>query len=227
MEVPGRGARVVANESGYHTTLSGKTRVLHPGSYGYRTLYHCADLRAEVGAQVVRRLRAVLSSSLSGRCERSGSALTGEVSTLTGASVATRYRVSESGNLTRTGIAVRLPMDLRARYGTWEHGASLRECKANVAAKRAVIAAEVTAKRRSARDARRERLLARLSCTLTACAADATALGFCVAGIAAWATSRGVDVSGTVPIAVLVRDADPRAVRVALYVARKALKGGA
>jgi len=66
--VAGRERPRYRGEGGYHTTMSGRTRVYHPGAYGYRTLYHCSTRRVEVGARwlldraatlVQRELRAV------------------------------------------------------------------------------------------------------------------------------------------------------------------------
>lgn len=44
----GKGKCEYKGEFGYHTTPSGKTVVNHPGSYGYRTVYHKSTERLEV-----------------------------------------------------------------------------------------------------------------------------------------------------------------------------------
>ena len=48
--VEGHKAPTLEGESGYYTTLSGKTRVMHPGAYKWPTIYHCSTIRVEVGA---------------------------------------------------------------------------------------------------------------------------------------------------------------------------------
>jgi hypothetical protein len=126
-------------------------------------------------------------------------------------------RVSIVGTV--QGVSVPQDHRLVAEFGAWEHARDAMGCDAETARK----FARVTEKRQSARDERRVRLLARLSSRLTATLSDATACGYCLAGITAWATARGVDLSSAVPLSTLVRDADDRAVRVALLVARRAI----
>ena len=48
--VPGDAPPIVTGRRGYFTTPSGKTVVLHPGAYGWRTVYWASDLHVEVGA---------------------------------------------------------------------------------------------------------------------------------------------------------------------------------
>lgn len=43
-------APALVGERGYFTTPSGKTVVEHPGSYGYRTIYHRSTRRITVGS---------------------------------------------------------------------------------------------------------------------------------------------------------------------------------
>ncbi len=44
----------VRGRSYYWTTPSGKTEVMHPNAYGWRTLYHPSTLRVEVGREWLR-----------------------------------------------------------------------------------------------------------------------------------------------------------------------------
>jgi hypothetical protein len=80
-------------------------------------------------------------------------------------------------------------------------------------------------KREAAKVARRERLLARLSTALAACWNDARGMGYCDAGIRAWASQHGIAEPETarVPLRMLVADEDRRAQALALEVARRAI----
>jgi hypothetical protein len=124
----------------------------------------------------------------------------------------------------RTGVAVRMPDDLRTRWGRYEHGSDLAECEREIAHKREILAGEVAEHIRSQRRARAARLLARLSTRLTADLADARAAGYCRAGISAWCASRSLDPeTATVPINALMRDEDGHAQRLALTIAGRAV----
>lgn len=71
---------------------------------------------------------------------------------------------------------------------------------------------------------RRARLVARLCAGATATVADATALGYCMPGIDAFRAAHGIGDTASLP--QLCRTGDPRAVRLALTVARR-INGGA
>jgi hypothetical protein len=79
--------------------------------------------------------------------------------------------------------------------------------------------------RQAAKAARRERLLARLSPTLSACWDDALAMHYCPAGVRAWAETHGISAPETARVSLrdLIRDSDPRARALALSVARRAI----
>jgi hypothetical protein len=79
--------------------------------------------------------------------------------------------------------------------------------------------------RKAAKAERRERLLARLTTTLSACWEDALAAGYCQAGIRAWASQHGIAEPETarVPLRELVADEDRRAQALALEMARRAI----
>jgi len=51
--IEGSAAPVIAGEAAYHTTMSGRTVVRCPNSYGWRTWYHASTKRVEVGADYV------------------------------------------------------------------------------------------------------------------------------------------------------------------------------
>lgn len=122
-----------------------------------------------------------------------------------------------------TGVAVRMPQDLRS-WGAWERGVTLADCDREIAHKREKALRQAREARQTAREARRIRLLARLSSKLTATYEDARNAGMCDVGIKVWCALRGIDPTGEVLISSLARDIDDRAVRVALAVARKALR---
>ena len=80
----------------------------------------------------------------------------------------------------QTGVALRLA------GGGWEHGATVEACLAEIAHKAQVAAAQVAARRMTAREQRRDRLLARISTQVIVTRADGRAAGSCQAGIDGW-----------------------------------------
>lgn len=161
--------------------------------------------------------------------------ITGDSDVLAGSYVAVRdakiggwRRYDREGNF--DGIAIRNPDDLAARYGRWEHGATVAECRAEQARKRQIVADErakaearrldLEAQLRSAvRLARAARLLARISAAPVA-AADVRAVGGCQSGIDAWAKSHGLDpAADTIPLRTLA--IDETGARYALLIARQ------
>lgn len=138
--------------------------------------------------------------------------------------VATRY--NEVGKI--TGVAVDLPSV--GRPGTyWEHGVSVSACVAERAHKQAIHDAAIVANRATAKQQRRERLLARLATRISVTREDARATGACMAGINAWCERMGIASStNAVSSAEIVRLAkqsnEPRAIAAALIATRRALQ---
>lgn len=131
-------------------------------------------------------------------------------------------RVDRDGRV--SGVAVDMPEDLRGQFGRYEHGATLAACEEEIERKRAVLRTQAAQRRATARDSRAARLLARIS-TATARYDDARALGYCEAGILAWARSRGIDESTLralpVELRTLYADPDSRARELAVRVAER------
>lgn len=122
------------------------------------------------------------------------------------------------------GVAVPMPSDLRSRFGAWEHGIDAAACEGEIALKREVVVHEARRARQDRRDERATRLLARISHAPVGYA-EARALGFCHAGISAWAERRGINLALletlSVPCAWLAADSDASAQRLARETARK------
>lgn len=210
-------------------------------SYGYRVSYTCAAGHPE--GDVVRVCVGRVAGAMADREVTIDVGLASRLrpcATLSGDAVAVAVEGAHGEHCVRfdadgrkTGVAVPMPKDLR-RYGIWEHGATIAECKRELAAKRRAIRAEDRERavmRRNAaeraKDARRARLLARLSTTLTATFADARAAGYCTAGIESWCRARGLDPSGSVSLAALAHDADPQARALAIRVALRCVESRA
>jgi hypothetical protein len=146
-----------------------------------------------------------------------------------------RERFNERGAC--TGWSVPLPESLVSRlYGKWEHAVTRSACGPEIERKIAALqAAKSEAEFREAervRDARiakrndrRAALLARLSTQIVARYADAREVGFCDAGIKAWAADRGINLTSSVPLYVLSHDPSRSAQALALKLARRALRG--
>ena len=215
VEIVARGPVKATGEGGYHTTPSGKTIVHHPGSYKWRTVYHCSTRAVEIPARLLVQLRTIVGE---GKILFDASALPREIAVRLDGKV-TRYALRGS-RLVRTGVAVRMPADLLS-FGRYEHAKSLRGCAAEIKRKRDTSAAAEKLARLTARNERRARLLAKVSAKLTASFDDARACGFCTAGITAWAADRGVALDSSVSLTTLAHDPDRRARAVALLVARK------
>jgi len=127
-----------------------------------------------------------------------------------------------------TGVAVHLMDGDGAKY--WEHGADVTECHAEAARK---IALRLEQKKRfveSQRDARRLRLLARISAKVTVTRQDARDTGACVAGINAWCERVNIT-QDALPARDVFRLAtatgERQAMAAVLLACRKALHGGA
>lgn len=206
----------------YHTTPSGKTIVHSPGAYRYPTWYHHAVNKLTIGQAVVDALDLILEHAPAHATERSGAALDNEVAVRVGRGRAVRYMLDHCGRLVRMGIAVRMPADLKARFGRWEHGRDTEACDREIANKRAALLLDAREKVQTARDLRKARLLARLSAA-PVYYSDARLAGYCDAGIRSWAEARGLDVTASVPLATLAKDTDRQAQALALRVARRLL----
>lgn len=127
-----------------------------------------------------------------------------------------------------TGVAVHLIDADGALY--WEHGADVTECRAEAVRK---IALRLEQKKRfveSQRDARRVRLLARISTGVLVTRQDARDIGACVAGINAWCERVNIT-RDALPARDVFRLANAtgerRAMAAVLLACRKALHGGA
>jgi uncharacterized protein (TIGR02996 family) len=146
------------------------------------------------------------------------------------AGVATGYR--------RTGVAVRFPVppDCREQGRSlwsvfrttsdtyWEHGQTVSDCRAEYARKLALAEQERTTVRLLARLERAAHLVALLVPSLEVTAEDASAAGYCQAGIAGFAAKHGLIPGTPVTAAQLRQTGDPMVERpirqAALRVAR-------
>jgi hypothetical protein len=134
--------------------------------------------------------------------------------------VVTRY----AADWTRTGYAIPMPADLVARYGRWEHGITVAACRAEIATKRAVVAADAAKARAAKRDARRVHLAAVMCARLTVSYQHARRAGLCDAGIRAYCRAHGLDVETGAPAGVLRATGDPLALRAITVAARDAIE---
>ena len=127
-----------------------------------------------------------------------------------------------------TGVALRLVDGDGALY--WEHGKDITECRAEAARKIALLLEQKTRLRESQRDARRLRLLARISSGVLVTRQDARDTGACVAGINAWCDRVNIT-QDALPARDVFRLANAtgerRAMAAVLLACRKALHGGA
>ena len=140
--------------------------------------------------------------------------------------------VAEDGAVQRyspkgfTGVALHLMDADGALY--WEHGADVTECRAEAARKLALRLEQKTRLAESQRDARRLRLLARISDKVTVTRQDARDTGACVAGINAWCERVNIT-QDALPARDVYRLAtatgERRAMAAVLLACRKALHG--
>lgn len=84
----------------------------------------------------------------------------------------------------KTGVAVRVG-------DTWEHASTVEEANAEVAHKRAIAELAERTEKLTAREARRHRLLGRISEKIIVSRDHARATGACAAGVAAWCARFG------------------------------------
>ena len=123
----------------------------------------------------------------------------------------------------KTGYAMILP-NISGEGHYWEHGADESECYAERARKARLQELEHKRLQESAKDARRLRLLARVS-SLIVTRADAFATGSCAPGIDAWCSRNGVGES--IPARELVKLAtqtgERRAMLAAIWACRRSL----
>jgi hypothetical protein len=127
-----------------------------------------------------------------------------------------------------TGVALHLVDGDGALY--WEHGTDITECRAEAARKIALQIEQKTRLRESQQDARRLRLLARISTGVLVTRQDARDTGACVAGINAWCDRVNIT-ADALPARDVFRLAtatgERRAMAAVLVACRKALHGGA
>jgi len=127
-----------------------------------------------------------------------------------------------------TGVALQLMDGDGAKY--WEHGADVTECRAEAVRKLSLHIEQKTRLRESRQDARRLRLLARISAKVTVTRQDARDTGACVAGINAWCERVNIT-QDALPVRDVFRLAtatgERRAMGAVLLACRKALHGGA
>lgn len=105
----------------------------------------------------------------------------------------------------KVGVAVRvMDSDVVDRFGLWEHGKTVAECKAETRRKAALLAAEKREREEmAARAARKERaaaILVRIGSRTDVTADMALAAGACTPGIAAFADRIGKRVTDTVKL---------------------------
>jgi hypothetical protein len=124
------------------------------------------------------------------------------------------------------GVAVPMPADLKAEYGSWEHGSDRQTCEAEIEHKRRTLAEKREQAERSAREKakaeRRANLLMRVAKKLTVTYQDARACGMCDAGIRSFAARIGVtDVEQAVPLAEVARLEPAYALKLARHILQK------
>lgn len=194
-------------------------------------IYHCLaddDARKAYREGVLQRIKTWADSlGLSSRRASGGSEICLHtdsyfrvVDKTLGKRIAERYAVIR-GDLALSGYATQ-ERDADGKL-YWEHGETIEACHAEAVRKRELAAENARVKALDARQQRKARLLARLSTKLAATFTDALAVGYCDSGISSWCAARGIDPSGSVPIATLANDTDRRAQMVALAVARKCI----
>ena len=105
----------------------------------------------------------------------------------------------------------------------WEHAPTRAEALAERGHKRDRWEAARVADRLAERQRRIADRLARYAPKLAATWADARGAGYCQQGIQAWAEARGLELDAAIPLRALTADTDPRAQRVALLVASRAV----
>lgn len=116
-----------------------------------------------------------------------------------------------------TAVAVDMPADLQSRFGTYEHGVSVEKCHEEITRKRAIIdaaEAKIAASEKSIkRTNRMASLLAKIGTNVMIGFDDARAVGFCEAGIRAFAAKVGVtDLDSKIPLATIFTVEPERAV---------------
>lgn len=208
----------------YQTTVAGRVSVAEPGFVGWsvsRDAWHpgTAPVVGGYPTGIIPML------ALHGAIVSGPALLDGDLCALRPRYAgAGDYWIRYAADGRRTGVCVPMPAPLQTRYGRWEHGRKLAECRAEIAAKRRIVAAHPTLVAASyQRRMRAAQLLARLSRRLTASFDDARAAGYCRAGITAWAERRGLSLDTRVPLARLTRDPDQRARDLAVRLAQRAL----
>lgn len=116
----------------------------------------------------------------------------------------------------KVGVCVRVTdPDVVARFGQWEHGATIGACRAETARKAALILEEDVARNETARRERTAKILVRIGCKTDINASIAHAAGACQAGIAAFAARVGKSVTDTITLTDLAEIEPVWAIRIA------------
>lgn len=124
-------------------------------------------------------------------------------------------------NAKRVGVAVRINnAEVAARFGRYEHGATVAECNDEISRKVAIIAEDKATKAESERRERAAKILCKIGCKTDIRASMAQAAGACSAGIAAFAARIGKTASDTVTLTELAAIEPVWAVRIARTLVR-------
>jgi hypothetical protein len=153
------------------------------------------------------------------RKRKQGALLDGEILAVDRGTRVDRYNSS----FRRTGVAIAMPTDLQGRFGKWEHGATVAACKAEIAAKRAVVERENAEKRQTHRQARRLHLVTVMCPNIRVTYQHARAAGLCDQGIRQYCAAHGLSVEEGAPSGVLRATRDARAQRAIEAAARDLL----
>ena len=128
------------------------------------------------------------------------------------------------GGAVRYGVAGRTGYAL-LHGAVWEHGANAEHCRAEGARKAALVVLQAQAATESARDARRLRLLAKISTKIIVTRNDARAAGACTAGIDAFCNRHGLGTGAPARdvVALASQTGERRALAAALMACRRAI----
>jgi hypothetical protein len=153
------------------------------------------------------------------RNRKQGALLDGEVLGVQNSSHVARYDV----HFRKVGVAVPMPADLQGRFGQWEHGVTVKVCKAEIVRKRAVVIGEANEAKLQHRNARRLRLMTVLCANLRVTYQHARKAGLCDQGIRLYCARHGFSVEEGAPAGVLRATRDERASRAVEAAARELL----
>jgi hypothetical protein len=123
----------------------------------------------------------------------------------------------------KTGVAIAMPEDLKNRFGKWEHGTTIAQCRSEIAQKRQVINNELRKVAETHKQARRLHLVTVMCHNLRVIYQHARTAGLCDAGIRQYCASHSLSVDSGAPAGVLRRTNDSRAYRAIEVAARELL----